>query len=304
MRDLEHNPAGSKLILSLLQGGLANATDDDVKATLIQYGQWVLDLDNPSLRQQFLDLAQPYRDSVKYPQTMENLRMIDVSLALRQGKPINVGTDLSGFTSPLNSSEAERLQINLYLQTRDLPKLKDTLNNLSADQLVSPELVQSTLPALEAVDLKDEAALARDTLNKQLYQDVLSAWFSPCGRAMQGVSNDMEALSTTKDIPEDFSTFANSHVARQRQLLAYNLLKAYLDKNWNSAAIAGASFTQKYPTYYTMYWFLGRSLAELGKKDDAIKALTVYCQYSKDELWYPDAKALLAKLTVTTTGSN
>jgi hypothetical protein len=235
---------------------------------------------------------------------MENIRMMDVYLALRQGKPINVGTDLTGFTSPLNTAVAERLEINLYLETKDLARLKDMLNNLTADQLVSPELVSITLPALEAVGLSDEAALARDTLNKQLYQEVLSAWFSPNGRAILNVANDMETLGTTKDIPDAFTNFAYAHVTGQRQLLSYKILKAYLEKDWNSAAIAGGSFTQQFPTYYSMYWFIGRSLAELGKKDDAIKALTVYCQYSKDELWYPDAKALLAKLSGTVTTSN
>ena len=185
-----------------------------------------------------------------------------------------------------------------------MPKLKDALNNLTADQLVSPELVQETLPALEAVGLNDEATLARDSLDKLLYQDVLQAWYNPVGRDIQGAANDMEALGTSKDIPEAFSTFADTHVTRQRQLLSYKLMKAYLDKDWNAAVAAGASFKQQYPTYYTVYWFLGRSLAELGKKDDAIKALTIYCQYSKDELWYPDAPALLAKLSGTTTTSN
>ena len=87
------------------------------------------------------------------------------------------------------------------------------------------------------------------------------------------------------------------HIARQEPSLSYQLFKSYVRKDWATAATIGSKYTTTYPDEYTAYWLFGRSLAELGKKDDAIKALSVYCEYSKDESWYPEAKALLEKLS-------
>jgi hypothetical protein len=297
MRDLPHNAAGAEINLSLLKAAFDTSADDDQKASFVSFGTATLDLDNPSLRAKFMDLLKPYRDPVKFPHTTENIRMVDVSMALRDGTPVNLATELTGLTSSQNVQEAGRLQVRAYLQAKDWPKLKATLNGLSADQLMSPGLILETLPALEAAGMKDEAMLARDTLNKKLYQDVLTGWFSPDGGNLQSVAADIQGLGSTKDIPNDFSAFAESHVARPQAVLDYKLFKAYYEKDWNTSSAVGTTYTQNYPTFYTQYWFLGRSLAELGKKEEAIKALTVYCQYSHDEVWYPEAKSLLDSLS-------
>jgi transglutaminase-like putative cysteine protease len=304
MRDTGHAAAGPALVLRLLRAGLAATDDDSTKATLVQFGHWTVDIDNPDARRQFLSLLQPYRDSVKFPQTMENIRMYDLSLALRQGHAINPLSDFAGFTSPINLAAVVRRQIDYYLGQRDLAGLKRVLDNLSADQLVSPQLVQETLPALTAAGLDDEASLARDTLQKGLYQDILAAWLKPGGQNFEQVADDLQALGSTKDVPPDFTAFVAAHPGRQRQFLAYKLTKAYVDQDWSAAETAGVLFTGQYPTYYTMYWFLGKSLAQQGKKPEAIKALTTYCQYSKDERWYPEAQALLAQLSRPGTTSN
>jgi tetratricopeptide (TPR) repeat protein len=296
MRDQKHDAAGYALNLSLLKAGLDGAAEDDFKATLVLYGTGVLDIDNPDVRQKYFDLLQPYRDPVKFPHTAENIRLYDALVGLRTGKAVNLETDLAGFTSAYNTEQASHLKIRALLQAGDKARLTTTLNALSADQLMAPLVLPYSLPALEAAGMKDEAALARDTLTRKLHQDVLGIWFSLDGEAIEDLGETMNALGSTQDVPSEFSSFADSHIVRQRNLLSYQLFKAYLEKDWTATAAVGTKYTQAYPDEYTAYWFLGRSLAELGKKDDAVKALTVYCQYSKDELWYPEAKALLAKL--------
>ena len=296
MHDQRHDDAGYQLNLALLKAGFDNAADDESRAALVRFGDGVIDIDNPALRKSFLDLLQPYRDPAKFPQTAEYIRMYDDVVALRTGANLNLETDLGGFTSDSAANEAAHLRIRALLQTGDTGRLKSLLNALSADQLTSPALLSVTVPALEAVGMKDEAALARDSLAQTLHHDVLRVWFSGDGIELQGVGQKMNGLGSTQEVPVEFSSFVQSHIARQQDSLNYQLYKAYLEKDWPTTAAVGAKCTQAYADEYTAYWFLGRSLSELGKKDDAVKALTVYCRYSKDELWYPDAKALLAKL--------
>jgi TolA-binding protein len=296
MRDEKHDAANYAFKLDLLKAGFESAPDDATRATLVLFGSGVLDIDNPDLREKFLTLMQPYRDPVKYPQTLENIRLYDAEVALRTGKASDLETNLAGFTGSFNNEQANHLRLRALLQTKDLARLKSALNALSADQMMSPIVLEDTLPALEAAGMKDEAALARDTLTKKLHQDVETVWFNLNGNDLRTVRSDLMALGSTQDVPEAFTNFVKSHIARQEPLLNYQLSKAYLDGDWNSAAALGATYTQNYPDEYTAYWFFGRSLAELGRKDEAIKALAVYCQYSRDEIWYPDAKQLLAKL--------
>ena len=296
MRDQKHTDAGYQLNLSLLKAGLDHATEDESRALLVLFGEGSLDIDIPALRKSFLDLLQPYRDPVKFPLTSENIRMYDDEIALRTGATLNLDSDLGGFTSDYDASKANHLKIRALLQTGDTERLKSLLNALSADQLTSPALLSVAVPALEAVGMTDEASLARDTLTQSLHHDVLRVWFNVDGSDLQTVGQTMTGLGSTQDVPPEFSNFVQSHIARQRDSLNYQLFKAYLDKDWQTTANVGARYTHDYSDEYTAYWFLGRSLSELGKKDDAVKALTVYCRYSKDELWYPDAKALLAKL--------
>jgi hypothetical protein len=295
MLDQKHDAAGYDLKLSLLKAGLENSSDDDTRAALVLFGTGVLDIDNPSLRQKFLDLLQPYRDPVKFPETTENIRIFDTLVALRAGKP----ADFTGFTSVFNQSWANNLHIRTLLQKKDLAGLKSALNALTADQMMSPMLLNYVLPGLEAVGKKDEAALAREALSKKLHDDIISVWFNPEGNNLQSVDEDMAGLGSAQNVPPAFTDFVRSHVPRPRPALRYQLFVAYLQGDWSAVSTLGGIYTQTYPDDYTAYWFLGRGLAQLGKRDDAIKALTVYCQYSKDEVWYPDAQQLLEKLSST-----
>jgi hypothetical protein len=296
MGDLPHDDAHAALCLNLIKAGLDNTADDESKAYQVMYGSGDIDIDDSDVREKFIALLQPWRDPAKFPQTMENIRLFDAETALRLGKPVHLDIDLSGFTASSNVHDAERDKLRAYRQANDLSRLKSTLNGFSADELVSPEMVSETLPALEAAGLQDEATLARDYLSRKLYRDVLSCWFKPTDRNLQSVTRDIEGLQITKDIPDAFVSFADDHVQRKRAVLAFRVTRNYADQKWDAVAQASQDLLQAYPTYYSYYWTLGRSLAELGRKDEAVKALNIYCRYSLDEAEYPKAKDLLAKL--------
>ncbi|SDT97578.1 Transglutaminase-like superfamily protein [Verrucomicrobium sp. GAS474] len=295
--DLSHSDAGGKAVLRLLQAGLQSTEDDDFTSYLVSAGDYALDIDNTETRQKFLDIVKPYRNAAKFPQTVERLSLIDAQIALRSGNPINLEFALANLADPYNINKANRLRIRSYLQTKNTAKLKKTLAALSSDQMTSSQLNEEILPALELVGMRDEAALTRDVLARNFYQDILRAWFSPQGALLNTVESDLSGLGTPEKIPDAFTGFMETKIARQRSLLRYKLSKAYFEKNWAKAADAGTAYVQSNPTFYTAYWFLGRSLAELGRKEEAIKALNVYCRYSLNEVRYPDAKLLLETLS-------
>ena len=154
MRDQKHDAASFQLNLVLLEAGLQSASEDEDRAAFVRFGEGVLDIDNPALRKSFLDLIQPYRDAVKYPQTSESIRMHDDIVALRTGSKLNLETDLDGFTSDDAANQANHLEIRALLQTGDMERLKSLLNALTADQLTSPALLSVTVPELEAVGMR------------------------------------------------------------------------------------------------------------------------------------------------------
>ena len=296
MSDLPHSAANTDLCFNLIKAGLTNTTDDEDLAFQVTEANYALDTDDPGVRDKLLALFAPYRDAAKFPQAMESIRLFDAASALRLGKPMNFDIDLGGYTASSNVSRAERYKLRAYLQANDLPKLKAALDALSADDLVSPQLVNETLPALDAAGMQDEAALARDYLTHKLYRDVLECWASPGAHSIDSVTGDIKGLQSAKDIPDAFTAFAQSHIQRARDALAYQIAKGSADQKWDAVAQASQNLVQAYPNYYTFYWPLGRSLAELGRKDEAVKALDIYCKYSLDEAEYPKARDLLAKL--------
>ena len=296
MAGLPPNSANANLNLSLIKAGLGAVTDDESRAALVRLGSGVLDTDNPDWREKLLAVFAPYRDPSKFPLTMENIRLFDTAISLRLGKPLNLDAELSGFTASSNISRAERYKLRAYRQANDLPKLKAALDALSADDLVSPQLVTETLPDLEAAGMQDEATLARDYLSHKLYRDVLACWSEPTSRTIQSVTSDVKSLQTAKDIPDAFTSFVRDHVQAKRDLLAFQVTKGCADQKWDAVAQAGQDLVQAYPTYYSFYWPLGQSLAQLGRKDEAVKALEIYCKYSLDEADYPQARDLLTKL--------
>ena len=296
MRDQHHDAAGYELNLSLIKAGLDAAKEDESKAALALFATGVIDVDQPALRQKLLDLVQPFRDPGKFPRTAEQVRMFEAMVALRTAAPFNLDTDLAGFNGAYNSNEANHLKIRALLQGGDAAKLESALNQLSSEQMMTPQVLLEAVPALELAGMKDEAQLARDTLTRQLRDEVLGVWFTADGNRLRSVAEMMNAIGSSQDIPAEFTTFVQGSIARKQSVIDYQLNKAYVDKDWATAETLGAQYVQAYPDEYSAFWPYGRALAELGKKDEAVKALTEYCQYSKDEVWYPQAKALLAKL--------
>ena len=104
-------------------------------------------------------------------------------------------------TALYNAKEADRLKIRALLEIKDVSRLKTALELLSSEQLMSPQVLRDTLPAFEAVGMKDEAALARDTLTKSMYQDVLTVWFDLDGDKLRSVAGTMASLGSTQGVP-------------------------------------------------------------------------------------------------------
>ena len=296
MQDLPRDEIGNNLKLRLVKAGLENSDDDEIKASLIGYGSETLDTDNPVLLQRLMDLSKPYRNSVKLPHTAETIRMLDAETELRQGSSLNVESSFAGFTTPANIHLANIYRMRAYLQSKDSIKLKELLDTLPADQIMSPYLLPRSLPALRLTGETDEATLAQNALMKKLYTNVLEVWFRPDLEKLQPIVLDLQGLDSTVGIPPAFTDFIEARNSRPDMALHFEIDKTYQEKNWKKVAVLGPSFIKIFPTFYTEYWYLGRSLAELGRNAEAIDRLSVYCQYAHDEIYYPEAVALLAKL--------
>lgn len=294
--DYRNDAEGVALKLALLKVGFQNSTDDDVRAILVRWGMYGMDIDDATQRESFLSLIKTNQDASKYPHMSEQIRVLNAQVALRDGKTDDIETNLSGMQIAANQYSAICFKIRSYRQSKDWKNLKNLLGTLSADVMMQPYMLHCTLPALESVGMKDEAELARETLNQRMYQDILECWFNPAENTLQSVTTDIVALDSIKDVPDSFSSFLQSRVARQRILRDYQLEVAFIAKDWSKVAVIAQEQVNDYPTFYTYYWMLGRSKAELGKKEEAIQALTVYSRYAKDEESYPEAKELLAKL--------
>ena len=62
--------------------------------------------------------------------------------------------------------------------------------------------------------------------------------------------------------------------------------------------------TRQFPTFYSNFFYQGAALYHLGKKQEALKPLDVYVQYSKDESNYPIAVIWLNEIKTQKTSSD
>ena len=299
IQDLPLDAKGYDLKLALFKILLQSAASDASRGSLLMSASDTLSLfnvDQPAT-QKLMGLLQFYRDNAQFPETNKGIHALDAYLALNGGRFDEYLQKCGDIFGP---KTAQLVELASALQQGNGDKIKAALAPLSPEDMESPLLVRNTFQALQVIGDSDRIIPVRRALEDQLYQRVLACWLQPSSQQLNLISLDMAALGTSNDIPEAFSKFIDAHVSRRLRVLEYQMVRASVEGDWNTAITIAGQLTQNYPLEYggaRPYWYLGKGSAELGKTGDAIKALTIFCQYGKAEPQFHEAQVLLAKLS-------
>jgi tetratricopeptide (TPR) repeat protein len=297
LRSLPVKPESGPLILDLVRIALTEAKDDDQRADVVSLIRSAVDLDNPSLRGPIEKMLAGYRQPAEAPLTYSRIRLYEISVALRLGQPVDLGAAFDGMTSPGLSREQTWTQLVHYTQTGDRAALKRVIDNTDSAQLLEPGLLHGTIPAFDLLGMKSEAETARRVARRELKNVMLFSWASLDEGAIRQTVQLAELVGDPEAVPPGWVHAICTRSWNDELRHTALMMDAWLHQNWSHVSQEIAELLKIRPTYYHYYWYQGMALHQLGQDKEAVGALTEYVRYSKDELEYPAAVALLQKLT-------
>ena len=295
IHDLPRTEAGRKLIFNLIAAALQNAPGDVERSETLALGD-AIDLDDAVLFNQFSALLQPYRNAVKFPQTYGKIRMIEIQHALRTGLTVNVEADFTNLQHPGARAAAQRTRLEYYIRTQNLPLLRQAVDSIPPDELLSGRLLRISLNAFELLGMTEELQLAKDAAKKAIYREVLDAWTTLDANGLYRAYKLADEIHEKSAVPPECFTYLCSVVFHRLDKAFMRTYEATAREDWPHVLSISNEAIALFPTYYHFYWMKGAALYHMGKQKEAIEPLQVYARYSQDEAEYPQAANWLKEI--------
>ena len=294
--DLPPGDASRKLAFDLIAAALEHAPGDTERAGAILFANGAIDGDNAELRRTLADLIKPYRQAENFPATYGQIRMHEFHVALRTGGVADFDRELAGVPAAGAAAFGNMIKLRHYVQKRDLPALRKTLESISPDELLSERLLAYALRAFELTGMKDELALARTAAKKAVYRGVLAAWVSLDPHEFFRAYDLVDALHDSTELPRDWFKSSTAQILNRRASLSIRASDDYQRQDWPALLQTADEAIKALPTYYHFYWFRGEALYRLDRQPEAVEPLRIYVRHARDELEFPLATERLREL--------
>ena len=275
---------------------LSNMPDDEGRSRVAIAADWCFDLDDSMQRERMFNSLQPYADPTNNPVTSAVIRLLKVRVALRMGQPVDFDIAFGDPKHAPNAAIQVQLKLTYYLHAQDTASLKRVLEALSPEQLLAPRDFRQMLVALETAGMKEEEELVRDAADKELYRLVLRSWSDPDrSDAMEAIAlaNSMNAAGK---IPPKWLADLPKWVGDEELRGRIEMGTCELNRDWAGVVAAADKLLARNPNVYQDYWTKGNALFQLGRRDEAAKALKTFVQYCNDCEEQPRAMGILKQL--------
>lgn len=269
--------------------------DDHSRSDVIFLFESFFDIDRPDHRQQLMSLIAPYRDPRQYPFSSGVIREVDATLALRDGKPIDLDEVLRDQKSALPQAGEVGDRLTAMLQSRDVAGIKRYLGQMSPDALVGPDDLPEKLTALQLAGMNDEADLVREAVREELYRDVLRSWSHPNRWDIRQSLKLAWLLDNAAQIPPRWTEDCTAQIQNPELLTDVRMRLAEIHHDWAGALAAAEQRIAGRPTRYDLFWDKGNALFRLGRNAQAAHALATFVEHCKNEVEYAGAVDMLAK---------
>lgn len=281
------------LIESLLQSEI----NDLEKSFSLFSSPSIIDTDNLALREKLFELFEKYKDKNKAPNSHAAMIItMTQSGKIRDGANIDIDKDWNDLNHPMLKDIQIPTKINYFIARNKIDTLKETLDELDSDTLLSPEYIDVFLPALYKTQQKNKLNKAIEIAEKKVEKDFSKTLRSLDFQSIRFIFKFQQLTKINKEITKKWFQQIDGQIKSERDSYSLKILEAEYQNNWEEVAKWAGKAVEEYPTYYNYYRPLGIALEKLGKKEASIKALQVYVKYSKDETTWKDAAKLLEKL--------
>ena len=296
LRARHHVKGGEELAFEFCRVALETASDDEHRAQVISMIPSAVDLDKTEVLERLSAWYEPYRDAGDAPATSGQIRLHDIHIALRTATPVDLETAFNGINDPSAGYLKTVLSLRHHLQRTDKVALKRILGGPDSGSMLVPGVVELALPAFELLGLKNEARLAKDLARRELRKRVVYVWATQDVRIAGQAVSLAHALNEEGVLPEPWLRAMEKRTNYPHMRHGLLLTDAWLRRDWATVTVQSNKLIEWLPSYYRFYWYRGYAAHQQGRKAEAIEALTTYVKYSKDEIEYPEAMALLDQL--------
>ena len=270
--------------------------DDTARSIIISDLGSLFDIDSPLEREGVIALISPYeKDPENAPASAFAAALYDIMARLRDGEKVNIDARLEGIEHSAKELYKLRHKLEAEILSQNKKGLEALLASLDESTMSQSTILPYILQAHEI--LGKEISPKLQALLKKVRDSLLvfSVATGDVGAVYQTL-NATKILGDARTLPEKWFEEFSNRCRRTRQVM---MAKAYLSEqleDWKTLEVVSEQGITDYPTYYDFYRFHGITMAKKGDLSRALQSLKTYCRYSKNELDYPAAKALLVEI--------
>ncbi len=296
LKSLHETEGGQEFAFELGRIALDTAKDDTERAWAVELLQNSVDMDMADVRERVQAMLAPYRDDIDAPMTKAEIRLQEIHVAIRIGQAVDLETCFNGIEHPLKSYIQVRTTLTHHLQTGNDVALRRYLAATDSSLLINLGLADLAMRAFDRLGMKTEAKLAREVCRREIKRVIGASWMSMSARQIFMIERLAEALNEPDVLPAKWIADVRERMSDPRARHQVLMLDVWLRRDWKAVVKEADVLIALNPSRFDLYWSRGFALSELGKKAEAIRDLTTFVTYSKNQLEYPKALELLAKL--------
>ncbi len=294
---LPQEKASHDLGLAMLALALEKSPTEADRAAFIMTSLQYLDADDPDTRSRLLEALKPYATSPAQPLVEDAVRAVKLYIRLRTEEL----QDCAGLLDELKDErQKERLiprLLSACVAHKDLLGLERLLKLTPPASLRDPQTALLAWQASTLLGRTEDAARIATQLREHIYRSVLQGWVQPEKiEALVGV-HLAARLKEPALIPDRFVPEVVAQAKSPRQRLILLCLQSLLEEKWEDGARYAAQGRRLYPTNYDFHGHEGVSLGHLGRKEEAMKALQTYLEYTHNNADALPAREMLDSLT-------
>lgn len=291
-RDDQQVPAA----LGMLKVALEKSPNDETTALLIGSGPRLVDTDDPPTLQALQKVLAPLRGRVDETETQDALRLLDLHMKLRVGQEVDLFAALGTLTTPNRQARARAVILTAFVSRGDKAGTRRMLDMIDPGQLLGRGMINDALHAYRLLGMADEAELAADQMRQFIGEELLQAWMVPHGDDATPVIHMALQLGEPDLVPRAFSEHMSKVLRDPHERLFFESMNGLLARDWQKTVTAASEATRLYPTFYDFYNHLGIASAELGRKDEAVKAFTTFLKFDHNTIEAARARQRLDKI--------
>lgn len=282
--------------LGMLKVALDKAPNDETRAQLVNAGPALVDTDDPPTLQALEKVLAPLRGQVAEAETQDALRLHDLQMKLRVGQEVDLFASLGTLRTPNRQARARSLILNTFVSRGDKAGARRMLDMIDPGQLLARGMIDDALHAYRLLGMTDEAELAADQMREFVKDELLTAWMAPHGDSATPVIHMALQLGESDLIPQAFSQHMSQVLRDTRERLFFESMNGLLTQDWQKTVTATTEAIRLYPTFYDFYNHQGIASAELGLKEEAVKAFTTFLKFDHNTIEAARAQQRLDKI--------